>query len=51
MQGPLIQMMKLDSFSSGSDSMVTLNDHHARISCMRSDVVSTPLFHDKPSVL
>ncbi|GLT35389.1 hypothetical protein SLA2020_098470 [Shorea laevis] len=34
-QGSLIQTMNIDSFLSGSGSVVRLNDHKARITCMR----------------
>ncbi|KAK9272757.1 hypothetical protein L1049_003134 [Liquidambar formosana] len=34
-QGSVIQMMKINSFFSGRDSLVTLSDHNARITCMR----------------
>lgn len=34
-QGSLIQMIKMDSVFSGSDSPLMLSDHNARITCMR----------------
>ncbi|XP_047322463.1 dynein assembly factor with WDR repeat domains 1-like [Impatiens glandulifera] len=34
-QGSLVRLVKIDSFLSGRDGLVTLSDHRARISCMR----------------
>lgn len=34
-QGPVIRMMDANSFLSGRDSLVSLSDHNARITCMR----------------
>ncbi|KAL5806610.1 hypothetical protein ACOSQ4_029343 [Xanthoceras sorbifolium] len=34
-QGSMIQRIKIDSFLSGRDSIITLSDHNARITCMR----------------
>ncbi|KDP45480.1 hypothetical protein JCGZ_09729 [Jatropha curcas] len=34
-QGSSIQTVKIDSFLNGKDSMTTLSDHNARITCMR----------------
>ena len=34
-QGSMIQMIKMGCVFSGRDSLVTLNDHKARITCMR----------------
>ncbi|GMP28968.1 hypothetical protein CsSME_00004284 [Camellia sinensis var. sinensis] len=32
----LVHMMRIDSFLSGKDFLVTLSDHHARITCVRT---------------
>ncbi|KAL6136434.1 hypothetical protein ACLB2K_061729 [Fragaria x ananassa] len=34
-KGPVIQVIKIDNWLSGRDSVVTLSDHSARITCMR----------------
>ncbi|KAL6143425.1 hypothetical protein ACLB2K_054120 [Fragaria x ananassa] len=34
-KGPVIQVIKIDDWLSGRDSVVTLSDHSARITCMR----------------
>ncbi|KAK4778400.1 hypothetical protein SAY87_018587 [Trapa incisa] len=34
-QGSLIQVMKIDKFLNGRDFVVSLNDHKARVTCMR----------------
>ncbi|CAL5325102.1 unnamed protein product [Camellia sinensis] len=34
-QSSLVHMMRIDSFLSGKDFLVTLSDHHARITCVR----------------
>ena len=39
-QGSMIQMIKMGCVFSGRDSLVTLNDHKARITCMRLFLLS-----------
>lgn len=47
-QGPLARLLKIDSFLSGRDALVTLSDHRARITCMRLFPLSeTSLFRNE----
>ncbi|KAJ9683617.1 hypothetical protein PVL29_019263 [Vitis rotundifolia] len=47
-QGSVIQIMKMGSIFSGRDFVVTLNDHNARITCMRLFPLSeTSLFRSE----
>lgn len=40
MQGSVVQMMNIDSLLERKVSLVTLDDHNARISCMRYETMN-----------